>query len=311
MKNNRFMAVALTFCCLALIGIPAARAMDGQIKIGRPADGESYPIVINHAGSYVLTDNLVVGDPDVDAIRIEVNDVTLDLNGHTIYGPTSAGLGKGIYVYNQYGVTIRNGRVWGFGAGIFLESTGGDPSEKSAGHMIKDILASNSVMNGISIFGGTVTDCVSNSNGNNGIAAGYSSLHNCTTNNNVNIGLYIQHSTAFNCTANANHDNGISAYYSTIANMTANKNGNIGISVFRSSVTNSTAYENTNAGMWIHQSRAENNFVSENHSCGLIINQAGSFVIKNTGNNNLPNNIATPPAGNYVPLIGDNANVFF
>jgi hypothetical protein len=68
MKKNQFMVAVLTFCCLTLIVIPAARATDGQIKVGQPAAGESYPIVIDHAGSYVLTDNLVCGNHEYGLI---------------------------------------------------------------------------------------------------------------------------------------------------------------------------------------------------------------------------------------------------
>ena len=63
MKKNHRKAVILGFCVLFLTFPPSVWAIDGQIKIGQPAAGESYPIVIDHAGSYVLTDKLAVSDP--------------------------------------------------------------------------------------------------------------------------------------------------------------------------------------------------------------------------------------------------------
>jgi len=59
---------------------------DGQRKISQ-TPSTTFPIVINQSGSYVLTNNLAVTDPNLDAIEIIVNDVTLDLNGHMIQGP--------------------------------------------------------------------------------------------------------------------------------------------------------------------------------------------------------------------------------
>jgi parallel beta-helix repeat protein len=314
MQKNHRKTVILGFCVLFLTLPPAVWAMDGQIKIGQPAAGESYPIVIDHAGSYVLTDNLVVSDPDLNAIEIVVNDVTLDLNGHTIHGPGTSGSGNGIRAVNRYSITIRNGRVWGFGAqGVSVYADPGNPSEKSAGHMVMDIQALNNRYGGILISAGTVSNCVANSNSMGGIWAYDTALIHCTANKNTGTaGIEIVNSSASNCTVNGNTGHGITAFYSTIDNMTANGNGSAGIYASYSSVANCTVLQNSGAGIFAEKSRIENNLVSQNKYYGLDIQFSMNFVIKNTGSANTPGNISAYPAGSYVPLIGsDNANVFF
>ena len=351
MKKYQLTVMALGFCLLLLSVPQAVWATDGQIKIGPPAEGASFPIVINQAGSYVLTDNLEVSDSDVDAIRIVVNNVTLDLNGHTIKG-TSGGNGSGIWAENRYSITILNGRVWGFGSnGISLSSTEEDPSQKNAGHILKGVQSLNNIGTGITIYGSAVSNCIANGNGGDGIHAFYSSLNHCTTNKNASVGLDLWNSTAFNCTADwnsgvgvlatgstidnmtsqgntgggininsssltnctvsVNYSVGITASYSTIDNMTSQGNIGDGISVSSSFLSNCTAMANTGNGISAYYSRVENNLVSSNQGYGIQIGSNHNFVIKNMGNTNTGGNISSFPSENYVPLTGDNANLFF
>jgi len=67
--------------------------------------------------------DLVVIDPDVDAIQVLTYGVVIDLNGFTLIGPRRGGHGRGIStggVDRNY-ITIRNGAISGFGgAGVAL-----------------------------------------------------------------------------------------------------------------------------------------------------------------------------------------------
>jgi hypothetical protein len=47
-------------------------------------------VVLTLAGSYRLTSNLVVPDANTDAIDVNADEVTIDLNGFSIIGPPSA-----------------------------------------------------------------------------------------------------------------------------------------------------------------------------------------------------------------------------
>jgi hypothetical protein len=86
---------------LFLLCASAASAGDGRTEISQASvlAGGGFPFVISASGSYVLTSDLTVSDPDTDAIQIGVDDVSLDLNGFTIQGPVSCTGGTG-------GVTI-------------------------------------------------------------------------------------------------------------------------------------------------------------------------------------------------------------
>jgi hypothetical protein len=73
-----------------------------------------FPFKIVASGSYILTSDLFVSSSTKDAIDISVSDVTIDLNGFSIIGPTN-GTGVGIAAGAQHLITIRNGEVAGMG----------------------------------------------------------------------------------------------------------------------------------------------------------------------------------------------------
>ena len=171
-------AQGVLFIWVFLVIIPiSAYGVDGQRKLTQPVPPATFPIVINQEGSYVLTSNLVVTDQDTNAITILVNDVTLDLNGHKIQGPGTAGTGTGINAENKYSITIKNGRIWGFGGkGISIQSDPFDPSKEGAGHWIDGVQALNNGSGGIGITSGIVTNCTANNNNSSGIINKFNSF---------------------------------------------------------------------------------------------------------------------------------------
>jgi len=62
-----------------------AQKLVGQAK--------TLPIVISKSGSYKLRSNIVVPDANTTAIEIRADNVTLDLGGFSILGPTSCTVG--------------------------------------------------------------------------------------------------------------------------------------------------------------------------------------------------------------------------
>jgi len=75
------------------------------------------PIIITSPGSYRLVTNLTVADPNVTAITVGSDDVTIDLNGFTIEGPRlgPVGAGSGVNVNQaRHNILVRNGVVVGF-----------------------------------------------------------------------------------------------------------------------------------------------------------------------------------------------------
>jgi len=300
LSKNHFVLFILTL----LVSIPiSSYAVDGQRKLTQPISPASFPIVINQAGSYVLTSNLVVPAelPNINAIEITVNDVTLDLNGHKIQGPnTGTGNGYGIYALGRYSITIRNGRIWGFGQyGISLSSnTVDDPTAKGAGHIVENIQATNNTWGGIYVMAGLVINCTANSNGTNGY---------------ISPGIKVLNSTISHCTANKNTGEGIEAYNSTVTQSTTNYNLFSGIQAEKSIIKSCTAYKNSSHGIYGHNNSyiIENN-LRDNDGYGLVLAviDGNDFAIKNVASGNGTGNFYME-TGNYMPIIGDNANYGF
>jgi hypothetical protein len=113
-----------------MVTIDQAKAEAGGVTAG---DAPGFPVHITQPGHYRLTSNLVVSDPNVEAIQITADNVTLDLNGFHIQGGTvctgvmsnygctpSNGSGIGVRSNSRTLVTVRNGSVRGFQVGVWV-----------------------------------------------------------------------------------------------------------------------------------------------------------------------------------------------
>jgi nitrous oxidase accessory protein NosD len=124
--------------------------------------------VVSAAGSYYLTQDLVMTGADAFGVRIDADDVTLDLNGFTIRG---VGPEAGVRVYNPASnVVIRNGTIAGCGTGIWLFYSSGDHSRAIR---IEDVIVTDSVNNGIFVLSAddvSVERCVVRGSGNDGLS---------------------------------------------------------------------------------------------------------------------------------------------
>lgn len=147
--------VLFSFAALMVLTSARAFAIDGVVLInqntsvsGLPGCGSSVPIVICNPGSYRLPSNLTITG-NTDAIVINADNVTLDLNGFIILGPgtctgfpVSSCTGQGIGIVSiGSDVSVLNGSVVGFSFGISLEGLGG---------LVERVHAT---FNGSSIFG--------------------------------------------------------------------------------------------------------------------------------------------------------------
>ncbi|AMM40430.1 parallel beta-helix repeat protein [Candidatus Desulfofervidus auxilii] len=295
MKGKSKIQLAL-WALLFMVAIPiSAYGVDGQIKIAQTA-ATTFPIQINEPGSYVLTSNLIVTTANVNAIKINADNVTLDLNGHGIYRP-GTGTGYGIYARNKFNITIKNGIVRGFYYGIYLYN---NPDHKGAGHRIEGIQASNNGRNGIYAYYSTVTNCTANNNGDDGISASYSTVTNCTANNNGDDGISASYSTVTNCTAN-NNDIGINACHSTVTNCTANINGTNGVYAYYSTVTNCTANNNGDDGIYAFHSAVKGCNVRNNTGYGIeACFGCQSYIYRNAASGNTAGQINCPSGNTCV-----------
>jgi len=215
-------------------------AGDGQIDIAY------LPFTISQSGSYIVTANLTLSTTETNGITISADNVTLDLNGHTLKGPGKAtgSSGAGIYFSNDCtNITIRNGIIqdWrgsgidGFEFGVRhanncrIESlqcynNGGNGILVGDTCEIKDNICSYNGGSGISMRDlAVVINNVTDGNGSYGISASNS---NCVTDNvcrsNAIWGIYVANlNTVKNNTCTFNTGNGVQV---SLGNLVINNN---------------------------------------------------------------------------------------
>jgi parallel beta-helix repeat protein len=117
-KRNRKRILVQGACLLLVVLAPLGlTAADGRIPIYQST-------VISDPGSYYLTQDFTVASGT--AIRIDTNNVTIDLNGHMI---ANSGGSSGDYLIKADGFTdirITNGKLVGGFYGVYLNCAGGD-----------------------------------------------------------------------------------------------------------------------------------------------------------------------------------------
>ena len=136
-RHRKLNGAAATLVALAFAApTPPAAAIDGVIEINHSRamaggvtanDAPGYPVTIAAAGSYRLTGDLNPWTGTTDGILVTAADVTIDLNGFSIFGPTACtGTppapvvctpenldNDGINARAAQGLTVRNGVIRG------------------------------------------------------------------------------------------------------------------------------------------------------------------------------------------------------
>lgn len=246
--------VVLLLSALLVVSSGPAAAVDGVVEIGQtcatttgclPGDLAGFPVTLGQSGSYRLTSNLTVPNASTTAIDVTTSDVTIDLNGFAIVGPTvctltassvdcsPTGSGYGVRASSADGtgtenVTVRNGTVRG--VGLFGVSLSGHQSR------IENVRAWSNGNTGLGVNsvtltrGGSVVDSSSSLNGGDGIFVGARGL-------------------AKGNTANANDRNGIRANgESLVVDNTMTNNISTGLNVSPTSGYARNVITNNNGG---------------------------------------------------------------
>lgn len=193
MYARKGMLVMMALVAVLLVGLSSvAWAVDGVVLIDQnralagnvtPGDAPGFPVTISQPGSYRLSGNLTVPDANTTAIVITADNVTLDLNGFSIIGPTTcAGVpvtgcsptGSGNGIESGMGsIVVTNGVIQGMGShGIFLHG-----SDKK--YRIEKVQVTNNGANGIYLIfsrGNTLKGNKASYNGSRGIDAAFASI---------------------------------------------------------------------------------------------------------------------------------------
>ncbi len=247
--------LTIVICLLAIAGI--ATADQGRTEIG-PTD--TFPIVIDTPGSYVLTADLHVTNHDATAIEITADGVSLDLGGHVVRGPgQSTATGGGIFASQHAGLTIRNGTVQEFLYGIII--LGGDPDQGS--NRIEDLTVGWCGHDGVALSGGTARNIVVHDNGLTvqtayGLNCVRCAIRDVTARGNYN-GIRVFIGSAENCLASENLSNGFDLVTASLRGGAASENGGDGVySSAKSVVIGVTVASNTGWGIQLTSGSASN-----------------------------------------------------
>ncbi len=198
--------------------------------------------------SVKLAGTLECTSAGVDGITVAADNVTIDMDGHTLVGP-GASSGNGIYQSSSYrNLRIFNGKVTEWQgtnkAGIRIHSI--DP-------ILSDVQASMNDYGLYALTGCRISDCMAYDNAIFGISAGIGSrIVNCTARNNGSAGIDAGEGSAVSgCVVSNNGGDGIDAGYNcTIFDCAARDNGGDGINASRgSSISGCTARENADEGI--------------------------------------------------------------
>ena len=302
--NMIFITTLLAILCLPSMLLADNQPQTGVITISQKtterggvtsSDKSGFPVTIDSPGSYRLVSNLTVPDGNTTAIEIDSNNVTIDLNGFSIIGPVSSGLGRGINSTSYAGdnVTIINGSIIGVGNfGIFVRdncrienvhaisnglvgiSTGAECTIKG------NIVANNDNSGIIAGSGSTVSYNIAEQNGSRGIDCNNSVVTWNTAVNNVTDGFHLGGggSTVINNTSINNGGHGFNVWgSSTIYGNTATGNGGNGIvdgdgtlAKGNSLVMNNTVSFNVYYGLNLHNGTGYANNVINNNIDGTV-----------------------------------------
>jgi len=111
------------------------------------------PYTITTQGVYCLTGNLSTSIASGNAITINANNVTLDLNGWRLGGLAAGRMTDtyGVSAFARKNVTVKNGTTRGFRRGVSLGGVG--PCDVPQGYLVEDIRAEQNTRVGIHVCG--------------------------------------------------------------------------------------------------------------------------------------------------------------
>jgi parallel beta-helix repeat protein len=259
--------VGLIVIILTSLMICAVQAACIEVNnVNTPGNATSV-FIISQPGSYCLGSN-VVGVAGKNGIKINADNVTLDLAGFGVLGVGSSL--NGILINNHFHIVIRNGSISGWGnhgldgtngalariEDLHTDANGANGLIINSGSQVSNCVAAQNGAVGIAVSNNVlVTGCVSSLNGGDGFGLGTAcTIKSCLTFGNKGAGITtggVNHLTVIDCNANTNTLAGIAARARAfITSSTAEGNGGAGISTGPSStISNCHASGNTGDGI--------------------------------------------------------------
>lgn len=251
----------------------------GVVGVAAPAYAAHVTCGQTILASTVLDSNV---GPCATGITIGADNITLDLNGFTISGTPATGEGPGIGLFGRTGVTVRNGTVTQFDAGVAIER--GSRNTVTSMQILDNRGGGGDYGDGVAVFRSNNNAITSNQIRNNGQYSGVGLIgsafnlidSNQITDNNQN---------PFNTTG-IRLENGPASNDNTVTNNRVVNSGLDGIQVFaggsRNQIKLNQVVGNRREGITVfaggNNNVIEGNQVQRNGANGIYIRAAaGSF----------------------------------
>ncbi len=259
-----------------------------------------WPCSVKLAGTLTCMSNGVSG------ITVNSDDVSIDLDGHTLVGPGTSS-GHGIYQSSTY----RNLRVFNGKATGWQGTDKAGIAAYGSGFILSDMQVSIDYGGVDALYGGSISDCVACDNITFGIYAGAKSrIADCTAVNNGGDGIYAGNgSTISGCAANNNGDDGIvsggnctiygcaatdnvgeginASFANKISDCVARQNEKDGINAANgSSVSDCVARQNADDGIYVGESSTVSACTTSYNTGDGIEVYMDSYVVNCTSDNN-------------------------
>jgi parallel beta-helix repeat protein len=274
-RINTFFLLILMLMGVTIIAILATRAEGGPIDPqGTPGStlpqveprnpippigwNGTFPIEITMPGSYFLTRNLTGGGQGLDAIFINGDDVSLDLNGFRLERQGMDGSPRGVRVATTADrAVISNGTVLGWTVGI--DAFG------SPGVRITDVRVSGGFIGLWSGSGGVIEDCTVHGNGDIGIIVGAGVVRRCVVFSNVTNGINAVGSSLI-------EDNHLSGNGSGVVNRS-----NIHVTGSYNYVRDNVVIAPAAGAPTFRIDGTNNHFLRNYYVCGTVVDNGGNF----------------------------------
>jgi hypothetical protein len=247
--------IAISSSLFAADGVTIIDQRSAQAGNVTPGDAPGFPVTISRPGSYKLMSNLNVSHEDVTAILVTAPNVTINMNGFSIIGPTQCvdggfalptcptlGVGIGVQAGDDVtagprNVKVLNGTIHGMSKhGILLT---GD------GSYVEKVSAELNTGTGL-VVAGTVIDSSATSNGQSGVLALI--VRETTAVTNVLDGIILdgRGGVGIGDFANFNGGRGFVPQNGSLIDSTATRNTGFGVAaICPSSIVNNTIVSNT------------------------------------------------------------------
>jgi parallel beta-helix repeat protein len=304
-----------------LVVAAAAHAVDGVLEINQTCavnagcfagDTPGLPVTISAAGSYRLTSNLVVPDPNTDGIQLSAPDVSIDLGGFEIVGAgcvgattsctpaTGTGIGVNATSLGIPGASVSNGSITGMGGfGLRLGI------QAKVTHLR---VRWNRSVGIFAYLGSGISGNIVYENGGSGIEAeDGASISGNTAFGNGGSGITAgDGSTVSGNTSDANGFDGIDGGLgSRIFDNAARQNTLHGITASGDSlIVGNTVSSNLGSGIRAagSGSRIEDNNAANNLR-GFEVAAGGNIILKNTAHTNSSGNYSIVAGNSHGPLV--------